>query len=42
MIAAIYARKSTEQNGVNSQKGLDIWKGIGEIEPGGQRRLKGF
>jgi three-Cys-motif partner protein len=25
-----------------SQKGLDIWKGIGEIEPGGQRRLKGF
>lgn len=42
MIAAICAHKSTEQNGVKSQQGLDIWKGIAEIEPGGQRRLKGF
>lgn len=25
-----------------SPKGLAIWKGIGQIEPGGQRRLKGF
>jgi three-Cys-motif partner protein len=25
-----------------SPAGLSIWKGIGEIEPGGQRRLKGF